>query len=347
MTNEIPNRLPLYHRDAAVAEAERRAVALWPRIAEEMGLPAEDTAFSMMLVNSSGRDQRAVLGVRTTTGQRFVLRAEFATDNVSAHMKHLERHRMAAQALRDVPGVNVPALLWQDETRPYALFEVAPGETAHRELTFASYGIADRASLLRRIGGAVAALHDTGTPQDRRFWPREYLREVAACATRVRAGDIALRKPKRFLGLCAMLHRFANRARGEAYRAVALHGDLHFRNILMTQDLVSFIDFSAAGAGCNHIDLVNLWQAKLPENLTEHGQQRDFGCVAAADWQAFESGYGQALTEDPVFQFIYLYRLYKVWRKLPPPGGEMAQWEQEAFVGTQRVFSWFQAHHPG
>jgi len=346
MPSEVSNRLPLFHKEEAIAEVERRAVALWPRVAKEMGLPADKAAFSMMLVNSSSRDRRAVLGVKTEDGQKFVLRTEFAPSNIKGQMGYLEQHRRAAGALRDVSGVNVPNLLWQDEVYPYALFEFAPGETAQRELTFADYGLTDRETLLRRIGHAVGALHEIGEVVEQRFWPKAQLQDVEKWATRLREGEIAVRKPKRFLGLCAMLHRFARRARGEPFHGVSVHGDLHFRNILVTNDLVSFVDFSSSGTASRHLDLVNLWQAKMPENLAKIGQSQDFGCVAAADWQAFEDGYGQNLTDDPVFQFTFLFHLYRAWKKIPPPGEQLEAWERETLLGAERIFSWFLEHHP-
>lgn len=346
MPNTVPNRSPAFHREEPIAEVERRAVALWPRIANDVGLPVENVAFNMMLVNSSRRDRRAVIGVKTEDGQKFVLRTEFATINIKGHMGNLEQHRKAARALCDVSGVNVPNILWQDEVYPYALFEFAPGETAQRELTFADYGLTDRARLLRRIGCAVRALHEHGAVSEQRFWPKAQLRDVEESAARLRAGDIEVHKPKRFLGLCAMLHRFARSARGEIFHKVAQHGDLHFRNILVTEDLVSFVDFSRSGAASRHVDLVKLWQAKMPENLVQLGRKQDFGCVAAADWQAFEEGYGRDLTNDPVFQFTFLFRLYLIWRKLPPLGEPRKESEIEASLGADRIFSWFLEHHP-
>jgi aminoglycoside phosphotransferase (APT) family kinase protein len=349
MPDEMMNRLPAFHQKPSVAEVEQRAMALWPQIAADAGLPPDGAAFSMMQVNSSRQDSRAVLGIRTADERRFVLRADFAEANLAALRAHHDRHRAAAQALREVQGVNVPELVWLDPERPIALFEFAPGETAYRELSFADHGLGNREVLLRRIGGAVAQLHAAGAVEQRRFWPKPHLARVQGRAAKVRAGDLQIRRSNRFLGLCAMLHRFAREARGLPYQAALQHGDLHFRNILITEDLVSFIDFSNARFSLPHSDIANLWLANLPDHLATgdgaQGQAVGFGGVAQSDWTAFEAGYGARFTEDPLFRFLFLHRLYRSWLRLPAPGAELQERDSTLLSGVETVFDWFQRNH--
>ena len=260
-------------------------------------------------------------------------------------MEHHEQHRKASLALRDVPGVSVPELRWMDATRPYALFDFAPGETAQRELFFATAGLTNRATLLEQLGRAVAALHTCGKCEEQRFWPKVYLRDVGTIASRVRAGELQIRKPKRFLGLCAMLHQFARKAKGSTCQIGLAHGDLHLKNILVTQDRVSFIDFISTGITPCYLDLAYMWQARIPENLVDVAQARDFAGFASADWKVFEKGYGRNLTDDPVFQFFYLFKLFKAWKNFSPPGEEIGDWGRSALTAMEYQFTWFLEHH--
>ncbi len=338
--------LPAFHPEKAVAEVELRAMALWPRIAGETGLPVQGARFSVMQVNTGRQDRVAVLGLRTVDERRFVLRADFSGERAKSYRGHLDRHQDASRALQGVPGVHVPDLIWRDAEHPFALFAFVPGEKASSELTFAEYGLTDRAELLRRIGAAVAALHGAEDMGVRLFWPKPRLEQIQALGARLRAGDLRIRKPKKFLGLCAMLHRVGREAKGRAYRAAPEHGDLHFRNILVTQAQISFIDFSNAHATTPYCDIANLWLANLPDHLALRPEDAGFGGVARADWLAFESGYGEAVADNPVFRFLFLHRLLKAWLRLPPPEVPLGERDLALLTGVERVFAWLQQIPP-
>lgn len=313
MNSEQPPAAARHDPFAAMDAVETRARALWPRAAAEAGLPEDGAVFRRMQVNSGVEHRRCVLEVRTSDGRSFVLRADFEASDPLRQARILDRHQAAADSLKAVPGVSAPALLWRDTQSPAVLLEFVRGDTAHRELAVADYGFGDRGSVLRRIGSAVAALHEVSGAGERQFWPKPFLTQVSSQAQEVRDGRLPVPKPNRFLGLCAYLHRAGRRARGQSFRAAVEHGDLHLRNILMSETTVSFIDFSNHDGIFPQRDLANIWLANCPDHLAADGQTPGFGLVAQADWEAFQDGYGADLVNDPVFRFFYAHRLFRRW----------------------------------
>ena len=307
--------------DAALEEVQARAQALWPRAASAAGLVEEGAVFRRLGSNRLLVHRRCVLEVKTAAGQSFVLRADFDTANPRPLIRQLERQRKAAQSLKPVSGVSAPGLLWQDPQHPYALMDFVQGDTAYRTLALTDYGFGARDEVLRRIGKAVAELHRVSDTGLRQFWPKPFLKMVSDRALAVREGRLSLPKPNSFLGLCAHLHRAARLARGKEFRSALAHGDLHLRNIIMSDREVSFIDFLNHGAVFPQRDIADIWLANCPEHLASDGDRPGFGCVAQADWAAFEGGYGTKLTDDPVFRFVFAWRLFRFWvslgRKLP------------------------------
>ena len=89
----------------------------------------------------------------------------------------------------------------------------------------------------------------------------------------------------------------------------------------MSERGVSFIDFLNHNAIFPQRDIADIWLANCPEHLASDGNTPGFGLVAQADWVAFEEGYGASLTDDPVFRFLFAWRLFRFWvslgRKLP------------------------------
>ncbi|MFW8634951.1 aminoglycoside phosphotransferase family protein [Cribrihabitans pelagius] len=324
-----------------------RTRALWPQAAASLGVPAAGASFRRMQVHSSKEDRRCALEVRSAGGERFVLRAEFAGSRPGRFRQYLERHKAAADGLKPVPGVSAPGILWHDPQKPFVLMEFAPGDTAFRELAMTEYGIGGRGDVLRRIGHAVAALHRVSEVGGRKFWPKTFLAKVSGRAVAVRDGRLRLPKPNKFLGLCAYLHRAGRRARGHSYAGAVEHGDLHLRNILMSGETVSFIDFSNHKEAFPQRDLVKIWLANCPDQLANGGRKPGYGLVGQADWDAFQDGYGAELTSDLLFRFFFALQVYSSWLRLTGPAWPLEAKSMRLAEALVRVYESLLADEPG
>ncbi|MFV1603794.1 aminoglycoside phosphotransferase family protein [Phaeobacter sp. JH20_36] len=322
---------------AAIDDVQARAKAFWPRIASDLGLPPDGVSFRRLQVHSRRQHCRSVLEVKTASGQSYVLRAVFDEANAARQIRFLDRHQQAALGLQSVCGVSSPDVLWRDQDSAVVLMDFVQGDTAYRELAMTEYGFGDRAEVLRRIGHAVAELHRVSDAGDMQFWPKPFLKQVSARAEAVRAGEFQVLKPKRYLGLCALLHREARRARAQTFRGALEHGDLHLRNILMCDGEVSFIDYSNHDGTFPQRDIADIWLSNCPDHLAAEGRTPGFGGVAKADWAAFEDGYGAELTTDPIFRFFFTWRLFKLWSALGGKLSEPRQRTKDLGVAVEHV----------
>ncbi|MBY6068541.1 aminoglycoside phosphotransferase family protein [Leisingera aquaemixtae] len=316
MNSERPPAAASGDAYAAMNLVQARTQALWPRIASETGLPETRAVFRRMQVNRRLEHRRCVLEVGIEDGRKFVLRADFEDTNPLRLNRFVDRQQRAAASLKPVPGVSSPAVLWRDPDRPFVLMEFVPGDTAFRELALTDCGLGARSQVLQRIGNAVAEFHKVSGVGDRQFWPKPFLTKVSNRAQAVREGRLPIPKPNRFLGLCAHLHRTGRRARGHAFRGALEHGDLHLRNILMSDAGICFIDFSNHDGVFPQRDIADIWLSNCPDHLASDGRTPGFGLVAQADWEAFEEGYGEELVNDPIFQFFFAWRLFRLWSSL-------------------------------
>ncbi|WP_242407071.1 phosphotransferase family protein [Phaeobacter sp. S60] len=337
MNSEMAPIVTDHEYQAAIENAQARAKAFWPRIASDLGLAAEGARFRQLLVNSRYQHVRSVQEVTTATGQRYVLRAVFDDTTAARQIRVLDRHQQAALDLQSVCGVSSPDVLWRDQDSAVVLMDFVQGETAYRELAMTEYGFGDRAEVLRRIGCAVAELHRVSDAGDMQFWPKPFLKQISARAETVRAGKFQVLKPKRYLGLCALLHREARRARKQTFRGALEHGDLHLRNILMCDSEVSFIDYSNHDGIFPQRDIADIWLSNCPDHLAAEGRTPGFGGVARADWAAFEEGYGAELTTDPIFRFFFTWRLFKLWSALGRKRSEPRQRTQDVAAAAEHV----------
>ncbi|WP_205877312.1 aminoglycoside phosphotransferase family protein [Leisingera sp. NJS204] len=300
-----------------------------------------------MQVNPKKEDQCCVLRVSLQDGRELVMRADFAEGNLHRYQANLKRHQTAAEALKFTTGVSVPQILWCDPQYKYTLMELAPGDTAFQALYLAGYGLGDRDRLLQRIGAAVAALHRCSETDEQVFWPMRHLETVSRTAGTVRAGEVTVVKPKRFLGLCAYLHRAGRRARGVRYQPGLAHGDLHFRNILASDDQISFIDFSSQRFSIAERDISNLWLANGLDHLSGLDGDAGFGGVSQADWAAFEEGYGRHVSREPLFQFCFALRLWESWIRFSASGRAAGKKGQRQLEQVVKVLDLLLDQEPG
>ena len=321
--------------------------ALWPQIATDLGLPTEGVSFSRMSVSSRFEARRCVLKVTVPDHGQFVLRAEYQDENTERFQGIIDRQQRVARALNNVQGASVPRLLWRHPTAPHVLMELCSGTPLIHELEYCDLGFGDRGIVLERVGAALRQLHECDATGTRKFWPKAHLDIISVTAAAVRNDEIVVRKKAKLLGLCAYAHRAARRAKGQEFQGYLEHGDLHRRNILVSETEIAFIDFSNFHASIGQNDVANLWLTNCQSFLAQAGEAAGFAGINREDWEAFEKGYGFDFQSDPVFQFCFARRLVHLWQRPRYADFETEAQDRAKENAFAQVFDWLIANEPG
>lgn len=291
------------------------APEIWAEVAGRVGWPASGCHVHSLKLYCSPVSVRGVFRVTHPDGRFVVLKLDLLPQAPERFRRQIENTRRAGWALARFPQFGVPDILWSDAGRGVTVQSFIPGDTGRRALAWADYGIGARDDLLRRIGQYAGALHRSTAEASIGFSARHYLRGVRGRAAALRAAQLALPRPKRFLGLCAYLHRAARRCSGAELAICQTHGDFHLLNLIVSDASITAIDFSFRPPAPALRDLSRFWLSSGGAFDLTDGQQAGLAGLPAQDLAAFEDGYGRLLTADPAFPFFLAYQIYLEWSK--------------------------------
>ncbi len=312
---------------------ERQARALWAEIAPGLGYDREGR-WSLMKLKSAPGQERGVLSVTTPTGDRLVLKLVVSPRDPDGFARRIAIQRQLSDRMSPIEGLFAPEVLWADAERQAVVMAYVPGPSLRRALDYADFGLGARQDLLHRSGRLARCLHGPSVTT-RPFYPKRHLARVRRIAEDLRAdrplegpleGPLdrplegrGLFRPRRFLGLCAYLHRAGRRVAGQQAAFGFVHGDLHPVNVLDAPEGLCVLDFTALQDGFQAVDLACFWNRGSASLDPEEGAARGYGGFAAADVTAFEEGYGRRISADPAFEFCFALRLFDDWLRLGPP----------------------------
>ncbi|KUP91856.1 phosphotransferase [Tritonibacter horizontis] len=216
-----------------------------------------------------------------------------------------------------------PMVLARPEQRLLVLEHVA-GPTAHARLAAADVGLDRRDAVIQACAGWLRQLHDRAGQTGAHlpgFTGAALLRRVRRRAREVRDGGREVVFPKRFLGLCALLHRVIGDADGAPCRQGLRHGDAHARNFIFGGAALCAIDPLPREVGPVAFDLTR-FMTRLAYSFGGDPDAEAPGPAGLAglpkvDWQALEAGYGAAIETDPVVRALLCQQLFNDWLGMP------------------------------
>ncbi|WP_372570489.1 aminoglycoside phosphotransferase family protein [Ruegeria jejuensis] len=309
---------------------EDETVALWRDVAAEIGWPARPVSMRSLKLDSS----RSVAVVKVTgpDAKALVLKGEFGRFRPDRLARDLEALDRARTILAPFPDLAVPEIVWRDPARGVSIQSFVPGDSGRKALSWARFGLGDRSAILRWCGRYAAALHRGGMDQVGGFRPGRFLGGLSERAAKVRQGALAMPKPKRFLGLCAYLHRAGRRCRSAPAQLCRTHGDFHLLNLIVADDRLTAIDFRSRRQGYGYGDLARFWLNAGESFDPQDHEALGFAGLPLADLQALEEGYGHRAHENPVFVFLFAHQMYAEWSKLARTGGKLRPDQRQQLI---------------
>jgi tRNA A-37 threonylcarbamoyl transferase component Bud32 len=172
------------------------------------------------------------------TGRPAAYAKVYCSAEEAAHAHRV--HSLLFERLGSVdPGLRLPAVLGYAPDERMLVVEALPGRRID------TIRGSDRLGAMRAFGTALAALHDLVAPNDD-LPPFERLDPARQCTA---AEIIGAARPDVAEAASRLAAELADRAPAAEAPPVCLHGDVHFKNGLLTDERVSLIDLDQAGLG--------------------------------------------------------------------------------------------------
>lgn len=316
-------------------ELSRRALALWPGLAAEIGETPEAWQASELARREDARVARLLLRLDRQDADPLVLKYEARPRRPEDFARAMGLHLTAMEAMPD----GVPALLAADMEAQASLMAHVTGPNLSNALRD---GKGDPADLLRRAGAWVAGFHRGGFGERRIFQPKFTTRYLAQIVGEVEQGARQVARRSDFLDAARGLMALQSAFEGAETVSAHTHGDLHMRNLIIGDGRCWGIDFAGGNQAPVGHDIARL----LVDYATLHA---DHDRIAPGDvlpeamLSAFFAGYDLVGPEDPSVRLLLRHRVLADWWGLPATGMQRSAAQERRFRRlmplAQRVFA--------
>ncbi|UWQ08593.1 phosphotransferase family protein [Aliiroseovarius crassostreae] len=236
-----------------------------------------------------------------------VVKGDTTGADIAGFMRDVEGHRHALDILgpEAVPDV----LSVHPDTRSLVLHHI-PGRSAHQMLELADLGLADRCEVLAACGTWLGRFHRKTLGETRLIKPDAMLRWAETMRRQAENRSVDVPRRDLFLACAAQIPDMAEKARGQETLTAATHGDLHLRNLLITDQGAVGIDFGPVCQVATAHDLGKFL-------VRYHGWFDPD--TSSAPVQAFWAGYGADLAKAarPALEYILPIQVLGDWSDIP------------------------------
>ncbi|WP_424976266.1 phosphotransferase [Dinoroseobacter sp. S124A] len=312
------------------------ALGSWQQLAPFAGLdPASFSGEELWRREDPGR-VRIVMRMTGPDGRNLVFKRIFAPVDQARWAEGLAGQRRAVRALR-ADKVHAPAaILAEDASSLSTIQDYVVGRTLQDHLLLKYDKPDQRGALLTRAGAALRAYYDSTAAGEKRFNPARMVDYMERLARKALDGQLAIVDPDLFAVLVESLKAAAAAAEGAPVMLAAQHGDLHARNMILSANRATLIDFMHDKEAPAVYDLARL----LVDLGARFAGTRalDPRCgLPPEDLAALSEGYGADLGADPCMAFLCRCRVLQDWAALPSVGGQRSAFQQERLVQLQRA----------
>ncbi|KNG93661.1 aminoglycoside phosphotransferase family protein [Pseudaestuariivita atlantica] len=305
---------------------------VWPDLRQQAGLPEEGWNFHPVSRREDARVDRAV-GRYEGPGGGVIVKRQSRPVDPDGFVSRFEAHVAAFEALGGTGPHRVPEILAVDLERQALLMTVAEGRSLFDALTEASED--DQARILTRAGAWLSAFHGAQLDERRQFQPKYTLNYLRQLIGEVVDGSREVASPGKFLRWAELLIEMGGRFEHKWTASCATHGDLHQRNLILSDDAVTGIDFGNRTMAPVGHDIARLL---VDHAITTAQGKPDRGEVLtdlARD--AFFAGYTLVGPDDPSVGLMLRMRLLAEWIALPPEEEDRGPSQAQRFKALRQL----------
>jgi len=256
-----------------------------------------------------------------------VLKAFAAGDALEEFEHHLGGHQ---KALENLGPDAVPEILSiHPETRSLIMRHIGV-RTAQDMLGMAELGVTKSDEVLEACGRWIGQFHRATLEKSRPINPKFMLRWVATMQAEVRDRSHDVPRRDLFLAYADQIPAMAEAVTGELTPIAVAHGDMHLRNLLITENGAVGLDFEGVRTVTTAHDLAKFL-------VRYHGRFDADPHTSALD--AFWRGYGADLQKlsQPALSYILPIRVLGDWRDIPKRRGDRRSGQQQRFQNLLKL----------
>ncbi|WP_299619224.1 phosphotransferase [uncultured Tateyamaria sp.] len=298
----------------------KQVLGEWAQIAPELGY--DPGAFRSKLIWQKDEAVRSHVVIRLKGPRRLILKRVFKAPAGEELVDAIAAQKAAHQRLKDFPKAHAPEVLFASERGDIVVMAEASGKTLNDHLT----GGRDPSQMLRRTGAWLAAFHSAGPVEERTYQPRFMVGHITRMAEAVRANDLAVADPDRFVACCDKVAELAQTASGQETVSATKHGDFNLRNILLGPDGETGLDFKPPSSAPVGFDIARVLMDYA--ELFQPTPQVSGTVLSDRALDAFFGGYDLVSRDDPAVRFLPFVQLLNDWRLIPPDPSQRS-WRQK------------------
>lgn len=326
--------------DAMKSEAEKRlfeqatqgAIALGERV----GIALNVAKFVPLLMRSAEHRAAVVLRLHRKGAEDLIYKQVFAPFDTAAFQQGVEAHKRALERLIKAKGVGVPKILAVDNVTQSVLMQRVSGKTLNDHMLQSYANPRKRHELLTRSAAWLAAFHQPDSVKKSTFYPGFMMDHLQAQIDKIENGDKSVPHADRLKAAHKILLDRIDQFHGGETVTVAAHGDMHTRNLLISPDMVSGIDFNFThNAPIGH-DISRL----LIDYATRFAQDQSLeseNIIPANDMDAFFAGYGAQYRNDASVRFLLHQQILLEWLSIPAKEDSRSYFQSHRLDGVLRL----------
>lgn len=299
-----------------LTELERSAEQGWESLLTQADLPQQGWSLTQLSKREDAQSARIVYRATHLDGFCYTFKHQLRPPRSEAFQRQFDTHKAVFETFAGSSEHQVPKPIWMDVETQSCLFSYLDGEPLAEPMLRAMTDLPTQMDLLKRAGAWLDSFHRSHLDERRLFQPKYTLRHLRDFRAEIEAGRREVPAKRLFLRGIAHMEAIAPRYEGRQTVSCLQHGDLHMRNLVVSDHSVGGIDFSKMRAAPVGHDiakfLLDYTRFMRPAQDIAQGQ-----VVPKDAIEAFFDGYKLTGPDDPSVGFLLFSSLMSELKLVP------------------------------
>ncbi|NIZ60536.1 hypothetical protein DL239_06050 [Sedimentitalea sp. CY04] len=299
-----------------LTELERSAETAWVSLLDQADLPADGWTLKQLSKRDDTHSARIVYRAMHVDGGAYIYKHQLRPTNSGSVKQQFEANKHVFDTFPNTPEFKVPEPIYLDENTQSCLLSHINGEPLSDPMLRAMNDSAAQMDLLKRAGAWLDRFHRSHLDERRTFQPKFTLRHLREFRASIESGQREVPAKPLILRGIAHMEAIAPQFKGQQTVSCLQHGDLHMRNLIVSDQSIGGIDFAKSGAAPVGHDIAKLLldytRFMRPSSDIPAGQVVPQDAV-----EAFFDGYQLTGPDDPSVGFLLFSSVISVLKLVP------------------------------